>query len=203
MHEIDESMQKKMMLEIVLTHRKILLRHREYALDQVQQAIQKLPFDDLMFAIMAYAFWLRADLELLLRVAFWQNLSEKQMGSRILYDQQDLVKVTLNRIGISAAQTSNFIKEFKKIADYQDIKPVAPEKNTVIITKLTYRKEHLKKLHDLFYKLLTKYCHPDPLFMYFPFPEQVKTNLMKMFTKCARELDNEWHMLETHLKKPF
>src|SRR3990172_12758289 len=86
---------KIMMLEIATDGRGPLLKFREIAFEEVRLAQQKPDFNHLMFSVMNLAFWLRADMELLLRVAYWQDLSEKDYSARFISDQINFYEVTL------------------------------------------------------------------------------------------------------------
>ncbi len=194
---------KTMMLEVITT-RKILLQFQKDAFTQVASAQKQQDFNHLKFNIMNWAFWLRADLELLIRAAYWQNLSETDITARILYDSKDLYEVTCKKmeIKIDNEKVKKLFGELQEIEKKSKITPIKPEKNDDIIEKLSYRKDELKDLFG-FYKALSKFSHPDPVFLFFPEEKsnQIRINLMNIFSRCRDLLDKEWILLEAHLRK--
>lgn len=199
----NENKMKTMMLEVATEGRKPLLDFQNNAFEQVQAAQKKENFNHLMFSTMNLAFWLRTDLELLLRVAYWQDLSENDFGARFIADQINFYKTTLNRMEIDETKTASFLDDFTKIAQNKNIAPIKPESNEMIVDKLVYRKDELEKLFGCFHKALSKVAHPDPFFMCFPeqYRNQIETNLMNIFKLCKIQLDEEWKLIEAHLRK--
>ena len=181
------------MLEVATEVRKPLLDFQNNAFKQVQSAQQKENFNHLMFSTMNLAFWLRADLELLIRTAYWQNLSKNDFGARFIADQVNFYEITLNRMGIDEVKTNAFLDDFTKIAQNKQIAPIKPESNETIIDKLVYRKNELKKLFGCFHKALSKVAHPDPFFICFPeqYRNQIEANLMNIFKLCKFQLDDD------------
>lgn len=192
-----------MMLEISTENRSLLLGFQNSALEQVQSAQQKKTFEYLMFSAMNLAFWLRADLELLLRVAYWQDLSKEELGARFFADQVNFYETTLKRMGIDKTKIVGFLDDLTKIAKNKKTISIKPEDNETIIKKLSYRKNELRKLFGCFHKALSKVAHPDPFFMCFPekYRDQIEINLINIFKKCKVRLDKEWGLLATHLRK--
>lgn len=199
----NENKMKMMMLEIANEGRKPLLEFQNSAFEQVQSAQQKANFNHLMFSTMNLAFWLRTDLELLLRVAYWQDLSENDFGARFIADQVNFYKTTLNRMEIDEIKSAHILDNFTKMTKNKNITPIKPESNETIIENLVYRKDELGKLFGCFHKALSKVAHPDPFFMCFPeqYRNQIETNLMNIFKLCKVQLDQEWKLLEVHLRK--
>ena len=191
------------MFEVATEGRNPLLDFQNNAFEQVQSAQQKENFNHLMFSTMNLAFWLRADLELLLRVAYRQDLSENDFGARFIADQVNFYKTTLNRMEIDKTKSAALLDDFAKMAQNKNITPIKPESNETIIENLGYRKDELGKLFGCFHKALSKVAHPDPFFMCFPeqYRNQIETNLMDIFKLCKVQLDEEWKLLEVHLRK--
>lgn len=189
-------------LEITQDLRKVLLKHQKRAFEQVQLAQKEDNFDDLMFAIMGWSFWIRVGMELLLRTAYWQNLSRKDLGARFLSDQQNLFITTLKRLELPKKMIEQSMKEFDNISVARNVCAIRPEGNEEILKKITYRKKELNKLYNAFYKILSKLSHPDPYFICFPdkYRLRIETNLTNILKKCETELESEWKHLTLHLK---
>ncbi len=190
-------------LKIVQQDRKILKEHQSNAFQLLKGKLESSNLDQVMFALMNYSFWLRVDLELLLRAAYWKDLSTEELGQRIVYDQDDLLKVTFHRLGADKKIAKEAAGAISQSENNQNVQAIAVESNQQIIEKLIYRRVELKSIWGKYYKFLSKLSHPDPFFVFFPseLRSQIDSDMINILQRCSSDLEVEWKILELDLKK--
>lgn len=155
-----------------------------------------------MVEAMACAQWIRADLELLLRAAFWLTLSGDELRARIVLDQKDLMLKFQKRLGLSGGEIESLLKRSHDLL--KSLPPIKKqiENNAQILEQGVWHKARLAKVYGHFHGLLSKLSHPDPFFLFFPetLSSQIPEFLLPHFLLCASEIDGEWLELEEETK---
>jgi len=121
--------------------------------------------DKVMVGAMGCAQWIRADLELLLRAAFWLTLSEGALRARIVLDQKDLMQKFQKRLGLSDGEIESLLKRSDDLL--KSLPPVKKqiENNAQILEHDIWHQPKLAKLYGHFHGSLSKLSHPDPFYL--------------------------------------
>lgn len=197
---------KQNMLELFEIRQKILLKKILKSVKKLKRHFQckffkKPETNRIMFDLMQCCLWLRIDLELLLRAAYWQNLTKHELGARVIGDQnfleQTLKRLCAEEIEINKAKALN-----QQVMDQNNTTSTTPENNSDIIKNLAYRKKELNDAWASYHKILSKFAHPDPYFCFFPekYIYQIEKNLINILSTCLNTLNFEWTLLKQHLE---
>lgn len=195
-------MNKELVNAICRQSRPLIRAKRDVAVRSLATIIPAKNLDAVMVEAMACAHWIRADLELLLRAAFWLTLSGNELRARIVLDQKDLMQKFQKRLGLSDGEIESLLERSDDLL--MSLPPINKqiENNAQILEHDVWHKARLAKLYGHFHGLLSKLSHPDPFFLFFPemLSSQIPEFLLPDFLLCANELDKEWLELEEETK---
>jgi hypothetical protein len=171
---------------------------RDNAIDSLRAAMNANEIDGINIALMNSAYWIRVDLELLLRTVFWANRTDDELRARVVFDQKEIPQKIRKRLDLKDDEkVDSFITLLENRQNkLPQIKSI--ESNTEILKDIIWHKDRLKKLYDTFYIRLTKLTHPDPYFTFMDanFLKSEGENFTQPFNICAGEIDREWCDLE-------
>src|SRR5689334_24325574 len=110
-------MNTKLVNAICMESRPLVKQKRDMALQSLTSAVNQKNLDETMVEVMNCAQWIRVDLELLLRAAFWLTLPEDKLRARIVLDQRDLMQQFKNRLKLSDSEIENLLKRADDLLD--------------------------------------------------------------------------------------
>ena len=175
---------------------------RDNAIVSLKAAINVNETDGINIALMNSAYWIRVDLELLLRTVFWANCSDDELRARIVFDQKEIPQIIKKRLDLNDDEKVDSLitlleNRQNKLPPIKSI-----ESNTEILKDIIWHRDRLKELYDTFYIRLTKLTHPDPYFTFMDatFIQNEGENFIQPFDICAGEIDREWNDLEKKSK---
>ena len=182
--------------------RPLIKSKRDVALRSLANDIHAKNLGEVMVEAMGCAQWIRADLELLLRAAFWLTLSVDELRNRIVLDQKDLMQKFQKRLGLRDGEIESLLTRHDELLKSLPSINKRVENNAQILEHAVWHKAKLAKLYGHFHGRLSKLSHPDPFFLFFPeaLGNQIPEFLLPDFSLCASELDKEWRELEEETK---
>lgn len=172
------------------------------AVQSLTSAVNEKTLDEIMIEVMNCAQWIRVDLELLLRTAFWLTLSADELRARVAADQRDLIQKFKNRLSLSDNEIEALLKRSDDLLEELPATNKQVENNAQILARDIWHRDKLAKLYGHFHALLSKLAHPDPFFLFFPqmLSDQIPEFLLPDLSLCADELDSEWRELQRATK---
>lgn len=168
---------------------------RDSVLNSLSAAVKDKKTDGINVELMDSAQWIRADMELLFRAVFWADLTDDQLRARIQSDQRGIPQKIKSRLNLKDdKKIDGLLTELKNKQKSLPIVNKKIENNAQILEKITWHQEKLMVLYGAFYVILTKLAHPDPYFLFTVDVSIAKegSEIIRMLSLCAKEIDREW-----------